>query len=272
MRYALGTAALMQMRGMLAGRPMLAFDIDGTLAPIVPEPWRARISDELRACLRSLAARTPVAIITGRAVKDARPLLGFSPHYLVGNHGAEGIPGYDAQSRDFQRVCAAWLAELSATADARGWRTMPGIMLEDKQYSLSFHYRHTARPALAREMLEQRVARLTPPPDIVHGKRVLNLLPPDAPHKGEALQSLLGHSGCTRAMYVGDDVTDEDVFRMRMPEVLSIRVGRKRKSAAQMYLKNQADVARLVRRLVAMLDGDRQQPRPLGATASAVTQ
>ncbi len=59
---------------------------------------------------------------------------------------------------------------------------------------------------------------------------------------------------------------------MRMPEVLSIRVGRKRKSAAQMYLKNQADVTRLVRRLVAMLDGDRQQSRLIGATASAVPQ
>jgi len=271
MRYALGAASLTQLRNMLSGRPMLAFDIDGTLAPIVAEPWRAHISDELRACLRSLAARTPVAIITGRAVKDARPLLGFSPHYLVGNHGAEGIPGFEAQSSAFQRVCAAWLAELSAT-DARGWRAMPGIMLEDKQYSLSFHYRHAARPALARQMLEQRVARLVPPPDIVHGKRVLNLLAPDAPHKGEALQSLLGLSGCTQAMYVGDDVTDEDVFRMHMPEVLSIRVGRKRKSAAEMYLKNQADVSRLVRRLVAMLDGGKQQVRPRATALSALPQ
>jgi trehalose 6-phosphate phosphatase len=199
-------------------------------------------------------------------------LLGVSPHYVVGNHGAEGIPGFEAQSAGFQRVCAAWLAELSATPDARGWRAMPGIMLEDKQYSLSFHYRHTARPGLARELLEQRIARLVPPPDIVHGKRVLNLLPPDAPHKGEALQSLLGLSGCARAMYIGDDVTDEDVFRMRMPEVLSIRVGRKRTSAAEMYLKNQTEVARLVRRLVAMLDGRRQPSRPLGATASPITR
>ena len=119
-------------------------------------------------------------------------------------------------------------------------------------------------------MLEQRVSRLVPTPDIVHGKRVLNLLPPDAPHKGEALQSLLGLSGCARAMYIGDDVTDEDVFRMRMPEVLSIRVGRKRKSAAEMYLKNQAEVARLVRRLVAMLDGGRHPSRPFGATASPI--
>jgi trehalose 6-phosphate phosphatase len=111
-----------------------------------------------------------------------------------------------------------------------------------------------------------------PLPDIVHGKRVLNLLPPEAPHKGEALQSLLGHSGCARAVYVGDDVTDEDVFRMRMPEVLSIRVGRKRKSAAAMYLKNQADVTRLVRRLVAMLDGSRHASRPYGATVSPIPQ
>lgn len=261
MRYALSAASLAQLRNVLRDRPMLAFDIDGTLAPIVAEPWRAHISDELRACLRSLATRTPVAIITGRAVKDARPMLGFSPHYLVGNHGAEGIPGFEAKSSAFQRVCAAWLGELSDSGDARGWRAMPGIMLEDKQYSLSFHYRHASQPAVARRMLEQRVARLVPPPDIVHGKRVLNLLPPDAPHKGEALMSLLGHSGCARAVYVGDDVTDEDVFRMRTPEVLSIRVGRKRKSAANMYLKSQADVTKLVRRLVAMLDGLRQESR-----------
>ena len=121
-------------------------------------------------------------------------------------------------------------------------------------------------------MLEQRVGRLVPTPDIVPGKRVLNLLPPDAPHKGEALQSLLGLSGCARAMYIGDDVTDEDVFRMRMPEVLSIRVGRKRKSAAEMYLKNQSEVARLVRRLVAMLDGGRQPSRPLGAAAAPIAR
>lgn len=272
MRYALSAASLAQLRKLLRERPMLAFDIDGTLAPIVADPWRARISDELRACLRSLATRTPVAIVTGRAVKDARPLLGFSPHYVVGNHGAEGIPGFDGQSSAFQRVCAAWLAELSAPGDAQGWRTMPGIMLEDKQYSLSFHYRHARRPALAKRLLEERVARLVPLPDIVPGKRVLNLLPPDAPHKGEALLSLLDHSGCGRALYVGDDVTDEDVFRMRMPEVLSIRVGRKRKSAANMYLKSQADVARLVRRLVAMLDGLRQEPRQRGAAAAALRQ
>ena len=67
--------------------------------------------------------------------------------------------------------------------------------------------------------------------------------------------------------------TGEDRERWEhMPEVLSIRVGRKRKSAAEMYLKNQAEVARLVRRLVAMLDGRRQPSRPLGATASPITR
>ncbi|MGH8713692.1 MAG: hypothetical protein ACREYB_06775, partial [Casimicrobiaceae bacterium] len=126
--------------------------------------------------------------------------------------------------------------------------------------------------ALARRVLEERVAQLVPLPDIVPGKRVLNLLPPDAPHKGEALVSLLGHSGCARALYVGDDVTDEDVFCMRTPEILSIRVGRRRKSAADMYLKNQADVTRLVRRLVAMLDGAKHAPPRRDETVAPVLQ
>ena len=272
MRYALGAASLARMRQLMPDKPMLAFDIDGTLAPIAAEPWRARISDELRAGLRSLAARTPVAIVTGRAVRDARRMLGFSPHYLVGNHGAEGLPGFETQSSHFERVCAGWLDQLSAGGDAQGWRELPGILLEDKQYSLSFHYRHASRPALARLMLERSVARLIPPPDIVHGKRVLNLLAPEAPHKGDALASLLGHSGCAGAIYVGDDVTDEDVFRMRIPEILSIRVGRKRRSAAGMYLKNQADVGRLVRRLAAMLEATRPPSGDRRDTAVAMLQ
>ncbi len=95
---------------------MLAFDIDGTLAPIVAEPWRAHISDELRACLRSLAAQNAGRDHhRTRGQGRAAACSGFSPHYVVGNHGAEGIPGFEAQSSDFQRVCAAWLAELSAT-------------------------------------------------------------------------------------------------------------------------------------------------------------
>ena len=84
-----GDAALAQF---LARRPLLAFDFDGTLAPIVSRPDDARVPDTLAAMLARLAGLAPVAIVTGRQVDDVRPRLGFTPTYVVGNHGAPGSP------------------------------------------------------------------------------------------------------------------------------------------------------------------------------------
>ena len=272
MKYALSSAAIPQIRDLVRNRAMLAFDIDGTLAPIAADPSGARIPDDLKEALRALSAHTTVAIITGRAIGDARQLIGFDPHYLVGNHGAEGNPGFDAAGSNLSMICTAWRAQLDGTVDHA--QALAGVMLEDKRYSLTFHYRRAARPVVARKILEERASRLFPPPDIVLGKRVINLLPPGAPHKGEALADLLGHSGCERALYVGDDVTDEDVFQMRMPDVLSIRVGRKVRSAADMYLKNQSEVTRLVRKLVTIAGAPKNpgaSGQPRTATPSETT-
>ena len=81
---------------------------------------------------------------------------------------------------------------------------------------------------------------------------MLNLLPPGAPHKGEALSALLAQTHCDRALYVGDDAYDEEVFRLRSPAILSVRVDHDPNSAADLFLRGQKDVARLVRELVRM--------------------
>jgi len=96
-----------------------------------------------------------------------------------------------------------------------------------------------------------------PAPTVLDDKCVTNLVPPGAPDKGDALGALLVHSRCERALYVGDDVSDEAVFRLRSPLVLSVRVERHPKSAADLYLKDQSEVPRLVRMLARMLAGTR---------------
>ena len=70
-------------------QPLLAFDFDGTLAPIVARPQDARIPPGVSARLKALAAQLPLAIVTGRSVADVRGRLGFEPGYIAGNHGAE---------------------------------------------------------------------------------------------------------------------------------------------------------------------------------------
>jgi len=250
-KYALSAEGLARISAFVTGKTLLAFDIDGTLAPIVDRPWDARVPNDVQQGLGALSQRGAVAIITGRAIEDARPMLGFAPRYLVGNHGAEGVPGFEEASAHCARVCRTWLDELASSAEP--WRDVPGIVLEDKTYSLTFHFRHARDHGAAQRMLVGRTGRLLPMPTLFDGKFVLNLLPPGAPHKGEALSALLTQSHCDRALYVGDDVSDEDVFRLRSPEVLSVRVERDPNSAADLFLRGQKDVARLMRELMRMI-------------------
>ncbi len=260
MRYALSAVALARIRAFLTHDTLLAFDIDGTLAPIVARPWDARVPGEVQLGLGALAGHAQVAIITGRAVEDARPMLGFTPRYLVGNHGAEGVPGMEQVSAQCARVCRAWLDELASGSEP--WRDLDGIVLEDKTYSLSFHYRHARDQGAALRMLVGRTSGLLPLPTLLDGKSVLNLLPPGAPHKGQALTALLAQSRSDRAFYVGDDASDEAVFRLHSPAILSVCVEPDEASAANLYLHGQEDVARLVSELARMIAPAESAPPP----------
>jgi trehalose 6-phosphate phosphatase len=264
MKYALSAEGVARIGAFLTPRTLLAFDIDGTLAPIVERPWDARVPEEVQQGLGALAQRSVVAIITGRAIDDARPMLAFTPRYLVGNHGAEGVPGFEQASAHCARVCRTWLDELSAATEA--WPDIPGIVLEDKTYSLTFHFRHVPDPDSARRRLVARAERLLPAPTLLDGKFVLNLLPSGAPHKGEALTALLARSRCNRALYIGDDASDETVFQMRSSSVLSVRVERDPKSAANLYLRGQKDITRFVHELLRLVGGATAplppEPRP----------
>jgi len=248
---ALSTSGLARIREFVGGRSLLAFDIDGTLAPIVARPWDAHIPDELQVRLAALTATRTVAIITGRAIADAKPMLGFSPRYLIGNHGAEGVPGFESASASYARDCSKWLEELRG--DNEAWRATPGITLEDKAYSIAFHYRQAQPREAALRLVEERATRLVPLPRLIHGNCVLNLVPREAPHKGDALRALLAHSGCERSFYVGDDVTDEDVFRLKLPAVLSVGIDPEPGSAADLFLPDQGEVIRLLDEVTKMI-------------------
>jgi trehalose 6-phosphate phosphatase len=250
MRYALSAHGLRRLREWIRNRPLLAFDIDGTLAPIVTRPWNARVPAAVQRHLAELAEWTSVAIVTGRAVADAQSMLAFRPRYLIGNHGADGVPGFEDTEAMFGRTCRAWLDEVGGAGEP--WRELQGVTLEDKTYSLAFHYRHVRARARVLAMLEERASQLVPRPTLMHGKNVLNLIPPGAPDKGGALRALLEDSRCGRALYVGDDATDEAVFCLRLPTVLTLRIERDRSSAADLYLRQQGEIVRLVRELARM--------------------
>jgi len=229
------------------GRMLCAFDFDGTLAPIVAVPDEARLPDNIRVLLEGIAQYAPIAIITGRSVEDISRRLGFQPDYVVGNHGLEGVPGWEDLAAEHEHACGGWRRQLEQAAHRPDWD--PGIQLEDKRYSLSVHYRQAEDVAACTRALEAIFARLEPQPRVVGGKYVYNLLMQDRCHKGSALSRLMELSGAESALYVGDDVTDEDVFRMRRPDILSVRIEPSAESAADYFLPHPRDILRLLEEL-----------------------
>jgi trehalose 6-phosphate phosphatase len=132
-------------------------------------------------------------------------------------------------------------------------REVPGVEVEDKSISLAVHYRAASDKRRARQAIEQAVGQLEKC-RVVAGIDVFNLVPHEAQDKGRALLRLLEESGCTSAVYIGDDVTDEDVFALEAeadPErLLGIRVGREGETRARWYVPGQKDIDDLLRLLL----------------------
>ena len=230
---------------------LCAFDFDGTLAPIVTQPDQVRLPPNVLQQLMELSGHAQIAILTGRSVADIAPRLGFQADYLIGNHGLEGVPGGQARSDAYAALCRGWKDAL--TAALRDPQYDPGIVLEDKRYSLSVHYRLARDQADAERRLKTLLANLQPPARIVAGKCVFSVMPSDGVDKGSALEELMRISGATGVIYVGDDVTDEDVFRLKRKDLLSVRVEHAPGSEAEFFLQDWHDIAQMLDELIQRL-------------------
>jgi len=232
----------------LDGNVLLAFDYDGTLAPIVPVPGHADMRPETRRLLRLVARRYPCIVISGRALDDVTERLSGIPlWYVFGNFGHEPAPPRSGASPYVRR----WVRALTARLPAHH-----GLVIEAKTYSVTIHYRHAPHKERARKAIAAAIGTLTDA-RALGSPYAVTLLPHQGPDKGVALQRARRLFHCAAALYVGDDETDEDAFASDTPErLLSIRVGPARGSHARYRLVRQADIDDLLRLLVAL------RPRP----------
>lgn len=233
---------------------LLAFDYDGTLAPIVVDPGRAAMRSSTRRLLAAGAARYPTIVISGRSRRDVRRWLqGVALKQIVGNHGIEPWQA--------QRPLLDEVARCLPVLD-RCLSGLPGVRIENKSYSVSVHYRRSREKRKALAAILDASARLGAV-RVIGGKQVVNILPEGAPHKGMALERERDRLGCDTAIYVGDDETDEDVFGLDQPgRLLSVRVSAKRSSRAVYCLRNQAAVDDLLAVLADL------RPRALAGAAA----
>ena len=225
------------------GAVLLAFDFDGTLAPIVDHPPDAVMRAKTRALLTQLAQLYPCVVISGRARADTmEKVKGVPMRAVIGNHGLEpsrGLPGARLLVKQWQEQLACLLP---ATA---------GVIIENKGPTLAIHYRLARAHPVVRQRVLTAVSRCRGA-RVVEGKMVVNLLPAQAAHKGTALVHLCKRLRCKSAIFLGDDDTDEDVFALpHQGRVLGIRVGRSKRSQADYFVASQKHVDRLLTELIA---------------------
>jgi len=242
-----GDAAL---SALLQRQPLLAFDFDGTLAPIVPHPDAAQVPASLAPMLQALALRLPVAVVSGRAVGDVRSRLGFVPTYIIGNHGAEDEGELEATQRHsavldpLRQRLHERQAELAAA----------GVWVEDKGPSVALHYRMSRTPEHALALVDDLLRQDGAPWRVFGGKMVANAVAADAPDKARAVHDLVARSGTGAAFFAGDDVNDEPVFAAARDDWLTVRVGRDdTPTLARWSVDSPQQMASVVERLLALV-------------------
>jgi len=245
-----GGRTLEQALARLAREPhlLVACDYDGTLAPIVDVPAEARPRRESVAALRALAALpdTSVAVISGRSLHDLAALSRLPEEiHLVGSHGTEFDVGFArALPPEALALRDRVTEDMHAIAAPR-----PGVLVEHKPAGVALHYRQASDEdgAAALTAVRDGPAQL-PGVHAREGKRVIELAVVHA-DKGFALDAIRHQVGATAAMFVGDDVTDEDAFSRLTGPDLGIKVG-SGATFAELRVDDTDDVARLLARLV----------------------
>ncbi len=212
-------------------RLSLFLDYDGTLAPIALRPEDATLSESARQALAGAAraAHLDVTVVSGRGLHDLKAMVGLEGIAYVGNHGFEMEgPGLTFSQPDAD----AFRPALASAAHALERANVKGALVEHKGLGLSFHYRlvpldrQAEVRARAERLMKKRFGLR-----VTHGNCVVEGRPDVDWHKGRAvLHLLLSRYGLEwparcRAVYVGDDLTDEDAFRSLAGIGRSIRVG-----------------------------------------------
>jgi len=240
-----------------AGRAAVFLDYDGTLTPIVSQPEEAWLSDSMRQKLRELAARAPVAILSGRDLDDVRRRMNIDAIVYAGSHGFD-IAGPHGLRRQMATEFLSNLdmAEKELHAVLGG---ISGARVERKRFSVAAHYRNVKGNDVPKvEQAVSEVATRHRGLRRMEGKKVFELLPAIAWDKGKAMLWLLETLGLERGnirpIFIGDDRTDEDAFRALEQRGIGILVSEQSQPTGAKYsLKDPAEVEYFLRALSAHL-------------------
>ena len=244
-------------RLMSADVVLILLDYDGTLSPISPRPRDAVLEKGLKKILVSLSKKssTALGIISGRSLREVKKQVQVKNIYYAGNHGLQmsgrGLSFTHAQSRRLKPR----IQKIKRTLKKK-LKGIPGIILEDKGFTLTLHYRLTPKKYLG--AVEKTLKLVTTPyikqksVKVSTGKKCWEIKPRVDWNKGKAANKIFSIFKAKRVVpiYVGDDVTDEDVFRAFKNKGITVFVGSpKARSAAKYNLSSVTKVKSFLKKL-----------------------
>ncbi len=216
----------------LTGHRLAIFlDYDGTLTPLKRHPSEATLSAPMREAIATCVERsdTDVTIVSGRSVDDVSKMVGIPGVTFAGNHGLE-ITGPEIESFQHEDI-PAYQERLHELAESLEELCIAGAWVEEKRASLTFHYRE-ADPARHAELAARTSERIQASGFQARAAHcAIEARPPIGWDKGHAVLHILRllygpmWAESVRTIYVGDDETDEDAFRVLTGLGITFRIG-----------------------------------------------
>ncbi|MCO4753247.1 MAG: bifunctional alpha,alpha-trehalose-phosphate synthase (UDP-forming)/trehalose-phosphatase [Bacteriovoracaceae bacterium] len=237
-------------------RRVLLLDYDGTLTPIVNDPSAAVLKPRMKSLIKKLQKRddTDVVIITGRDSNFISKQFEGIECYLACEHGAKF---YDYKNKKWRNLVASskkeWFSQATQIIKEYTRRT-PSSFFEKKNYAIAWHYRNSPQDFgefQARKLvidLESGLSHL--PVSVIMGKKVVEVKSIEA-NKGYFTQWFASRyvEKDQKLFSIGDDRTDEDMFRALEANGETVKVGTPEKTSAKNYIEDQGDVYKLLKEL-----------------------
>ena len=225
------------------------FDFDGTLSPIVNDPAEARLSDTLTETLHNLAEHSNLVVISGRNRAFLEKTFAGIPVHLVAEHGAF-LKNPDKPWTRLDLSADDWVDSVRPTMNQFVER-FPGTSVEEKETAIAWHYRRAESDDIEGQAVELatqlRGLSSSVPLSVIQGNKVIEVKP--AQHsKGTVAVTLFDDKPYDFMVSIGDDTTDEDMFRQLPNWAYTIKVGAG-VSFARYRLARQRDVVTLLRQM-----------------------
>lgn len=236
-------------------KPAVFLDYDGCLSPIVKDPDKATLSEEMRDTLKRLAEGCTVAVVSGRDRANVEKLVQLEQLYYAGSHGFDITGPGNMQTEPGGAKDALPALDEAAVKLKKKLKDIEGTLVERKRYAIAVHYRNVDDNQVE-EVKQITAGVLKEHPQLKEGlgKKIIELKPNLDWHKGKAVLWLMEELNLNKPdivpLYIGDDITDEDAFATLQGQGIGVLVGEHDdKTAATYRLEDVSEVQQFLEKL-----------------------